>query len=397
MRLRTLLVIMCIAVSLIPICIIGGVQGFQLFSMVLISIITGVTFIVSIIMAYLISRPIEKLTNNINEISKGKLDVQLENSEIFEINNLTDSLNRVMTSLKLAINKVGVKRGEIFDEPANATAAVEEKYKELLNNITGWAWEVSPKGVYTYCSKNISNILGYKPEEILGKSIFDFMPPEEAKKIKPIFTDASQKRESIKNLVNWKVRSNGKEICMIKNGVPYFDNTGKFCGYRGVDIDITESKKAQQQIKELNTELTDLKKKITHMLNEYEKKPASKKQGKPSAKRKKLEDKWTEDEFDSVFIFDENANILDCNENMYKRLGYKKGEILSLNISDIDALESKEDIKNKINKAKKSGHINFKTIHKRKDGTSILVNEHMEYLKDKNQFKCIVREDYSMK
>jgi PAS domain S-box-containing protein len=111
-------------------------------------------------------------------------------------------------------------------------------------------------------------------------------------------------------------------------------------------------------------------------------------------KNAKLDDKWSEHEFDSVFIFDENANILDCNDNMSKRLGYTKSEILSLNITDIDVLESKKDIINKIKKIKKDGVISFKTMHKRKDGSAILVYENLQYNKNKNQFKGIIREDY---
>ncbi|MCK5112669.1 MAG: HAMP domain-containing protein, partial [Thermoplasmatales archaeon] len=107
MRLRALLIIMCLAISMIPVAIIGGFQGFEIATAFL-GFIIVVTFFVSLIMSYFISRPLEKLTKNINEISKGNLDVKMEKSEIFEINNLTTSLNRVMTSLKLAIHKVGV-------------------------------------------------------------------------------------------------------------------------------------------------------------------------------------------------------------------------------------------------------------------------------------------------
>jgi hypothetical protein len=81
---------------------------------------------------------------------------------------------------------------------------------------------------------------------------------------------------------------------------------------------------------------------------------------------------------------------------MYQRLGYTKSEILSLNLADIDALESIDEIINKINKAKEIGSITFKTIHKRKDGSAVLVLENLQYLKDKNKFKGIVREDYSL-
>ncbi|MDH7517590.1 MAG: ATP-binding protein [Candidatus Thermoplasmatota archaeon] len=105
------------------------------------------------------------------------------------------------------------------------------------------------------------------------------------------------------------------------------------------------------------------------------------------------ENKWVENEFDSVFLSDENANILDCNENLYKRLGYTRDEMLSLNMADFDALESKKDIMNRINEAKKNGSIDFKTIHKTKDGSAVLVHETMQYIKDKNVFRCIVREE----
>ena len=152
---RTLLVILCLAVSTIPIGIIGGIEGFQSESLVLIGIIFLVTFFVSLAISYFITRPLEQLTKNITKISKGKLDVTLEESEIYEINNLTDSLNRVMASLKLAIHKVGVKKGEIFEDAVKAKETVEQRPEDLLNSIYGWAWETDAKGVYTFCSKNV--------------------------------------------------------------------------------------------------------------------------------------------------------------------------------------------------------------------------------------------------
>ena len=110
-----------------------------------------------------------------------------------------------------------------------------------------------------------------------------------------------------------------------------------------------------------------------------------------------LDKKWSEDQYDSVYLFDEEANIIDCNDKMVENLGYSKSEILSFKISDFDALETMNDIKKKIRDAKKKGVVTFKTIHKRKDGSAILVHENLQYLKDQNRFKCIVREDYSMK
>ncbi len=193
----------------------------------------------------------------------------------------------------------------------------------------------------------------------------------------------------------WNIDKNGNKVCVLTNCIPFYDNYGNLNGYRGVDIDITKNKINEKKIKNLKNEISTLKADITELLNERDKKRLINKNGKIN--KIKVDEAWTEHEFDSIFIFDENANILDCNEKMYKNLGYSKGEMLSLNISDFDALESKKDIINKIKKVKKDGGISFKTIHKRKDGSAILVHENFQYVKEKNKFKGIVREDYSVK
>ena len=380
---------------MIPIVIIGGIEGFGS-TIPLIGLITVFTFITSLVLAYLITRPIERLTKKIDSISKGELDVKLENSEIYEVNRLINSLNRVMASLKLAIHKVGVAKGEIFEDAVKAKEAVERKHKDLLDSITGWAWEINEKGEYTYLSKNIKRYLGINPEDLIGENYFYFIPSENSKKAKQVFDRAVKKKKSIKNFQNWFLNQDGEKIFVITNGVPFFDDNGTLLGYRGVDIDITNEINSEDKIKQLNKNLSNLKMEITELLNEREK-HRFKNIDKQKIPIQNLDEKWSEHEFDSVFIFDENANILDCNENMYKRLGYSKSEMLSLNMSDFDALESKEDLVKKINQAKKNGHTSFKTIHKRKDGSAILVHENLQYNKDKNKYKCIVREDYSLK
>ena len=159
-----------------------------------------------------------------------------------------------------------------------------------------------------------------------------------------------------------------------------------------MDNDITKEKNAETKIDSLTKELDDIKTEVAELINERK---TGKKSEKVVFNKKKTDEKWSEQEFDCVFLFDEHANILDCNDNMYKRLGYSKTELLSLNMADFDALESKQDLIEKINKAKKKGVYTFKTIHKRKDGSAILVQENFQYLEDKNTFKCIVREDFS--
>jgi len=386
MRLRALLIAMCLAISMIPVAIIGGFQGFQIATAFL-GIVIVVTFFVSLFISYFITLPLEKLTKNIDEISKGNLDVKMEKSEIFEINKLIESLNRVMTSLKLAIHKVGVKKGEIFEETMKAKGEVEEKYETLLKSIDDWIWETDEKGVCNSCSANITNILGYKPNEIIGKNIFEFLAPEESKKVKNIFDEIVRKKQhKASKFETQLVHKDGHNVCVLTSFATVFSGSGDFCGFIGMGKDMTESNIAKEKNEDLNKKLVDMKERMRDILNEREK-------FKDNPSWEKTMDKLTEEKFDGMFIFDENANIIDCNKNMCKILGYKKDEMLLLNLADFDCLETQENIKDKINKIKKQGKINLKTIHKKKNGSSIFVSENIQYLKDKNMFKCNVKED----
>ena len=105
------------------------------------------------------------------------------------------------------------------------------------------------------------------------------------------------------------------------------------------------------------------------------------------------QEKQSEQEFDYMFLFDEKANIVDCSENINDKLGYKKDEMLNLNLADFDLMEKKGNVAEKIKQIKKQGHVRLKSIHKRKNGSSVLVIENIKYLKDKNVFQCIVHEE----
>lgn len=128
----------------------------------------------------------------------------------------------------------------------------EKRFKDISYSTGGWLWEVDEKGVYRYCSENVLQVLGYRYDEMLCKTPFDFMSREEAGKIGSLFADIIRQKKPIVDLENWNITKDGKAICFLSNGIPIFDNKGNLIGYRGVDKDITELKKNEEQIKLLS-------------------------------------------------------------------------------------------------------------------------------------------------
>ena len=102
-------------------------------------------------------------------------------------------------------------------------------------------------------------------------------------------------------------------------------------------------------------------------------------------------------EFDYRFLFDKDTNIVECSANMAQKLGYDKSEILSLTLNDLDCFEEKENIKNKLDNIKDLGKMNFKTMYRKKDKRTILVNETICYLKERDLFECSVKEELCSK
>lgn len=385
MRLRWLVTIMCLVISLIPVAMISGLQGLEIATLFL-GLILFITLAVAFVVSYIITIPIEKLTKNIDEISKGNLEVELEKSEIYEINNLTDSLDRVMASLKLAINKVGVKKEEIFVEAVKAKEEAEAKYEILLKKIDGWIWEIDEKGICTKCSSKITNTLGYSPKQVIGKEIFRFLPADDANKFKDVMYVLSQQKTETANKLDlyWTNEENTHAVWVRSFCIPVFTTAGDFQGLRCFSRDATEYHAAESKITELENKLSAAYKQLHEVL---QKQSSEKPDLNPSIET------VPEQDYDYMILFDENAKIIDCTEDIQRKLGYSKQEMLSLTFSDVVYLESLSDIKTSLEDIKKQGNIQIKNIHKKKDGSSVFVSEHIRYIKDRNLFICMVKQD----
>ncbi|MEN8188677.1 MAG: PAS domain S-box protein [Thermodesulfobacteriota bacterium] len=123
----------------------------------------------------------------------------------------------------------------------------EELYRGLVELSYDFIWEVDREGVYTYVSPNIEKILGYRPNEMLGKTPFDFIIEEQIDEIRKFFKNVIDDAQPIVALENINRHKNGHLITLESSGSPFFDETGEVAGYRGVDRNITERKEIEEE------------------------------------------------------------------------------------------------------------------------------------------------------
>ncbi|MBU1707968.1 PAS domain S-box protein [bacterium] len=122
----------------------------------------------------------------------------------------------------------------------------QARFQDIAISTSDWLWEVDAQGVYTFCSEKVEKVLGYTSQEIIGKTPFDFMPPEEAQKISHQFRKIATKKAPIIDLENLNRHKDGHEVYLLTNGIPILDAEENLIGYRGADKDITERKRTEQ-------------------------------------------------------------------------------------------------------------------------------------------------------
>lgn len=122
----------------------------------------------------------------------------------------------------------------------------EQRLRALLETTSDWIWEVDALARYTYASAKVRDLLGYEPQEVIGKTPFDFMAPDEAKRVKAIFAPIAAAQKAFSCLENANLHKQGHVVILETSGVPVVSSDGTLLGYRGVDRDITPRKKAEE-------------------------------------------------------------------------------------------------------------------------------------------------------
>jgi PAS domain S-box-containing protein len=131
-----------------------------------------------------------------------------------------------------------------------ALRASERRFQDIVAASADWVWEVDAQGRYTYVSDSVRAVLGYEPQELLGGTPFDLMPPEEAERVAAEFAEIVAGQATFRDLPHVSRHRDGSLRHIATNGTPFFDAAGKLLGYRGLDRDVTQQVLADQILQE---------------------------------------------------------------------------------------------------------------------------------------------------
>jgi PAS domain S-box-containing protein len=154
----------------------------------------------------------------------------------------------------LAVNDV---YAELFE---TALLKSEARYRNVTEANAGLVWEMDANLTVTHYSGRVYEILGYAPEEIIGRNPLFLIDPKDRERISAIMTRMVQTQEPVKDIESWCRHSDGRRVRILTNGIAFFSQDGNLLGFRGTQIDITEifwARRCQEIVLQLHSMIND--------------------------------------------------------------------------------------------------------------------------------------------
>ena len=174
----------------------------------------------------------------------------------------------------------------------------EEKFRNLINNVSDAMVEVGVDGRYLYLSPQTFNMIGYHPEEFLGQPLYKLVHPDDfiglVRTIKEAYTS--------RNIMTFEYRVMHKEgyytYVSTRGSFVDVNNVEKFVG---VVRDISERKKFEEKIQESEQKYRNL----------------------------------SETSPNSIVLLDYEGYVVDCNAKSEELLGLSRNVIIGKNILEL--------------------------------------------------------------
>ena len=216
----------------------------------------------------------------------------------------------------------------------------EEKFRNLFERVRHGLFISSKEGRFLDCNQAMWGLLGYEnKEEFLKIDIAKdlYGNPEDRK----TFQGLVEKLGFVKDFEVEFKKKNNERITVLLTADAKRDQGGKIIGYEGIDIDISDRKRMERELKEANGFLMKL----------------------------------IESSVDGIIVTTMKGNILIFNKGAENILGYKEEEVVGkLNIRSIYPPGVAKEVMEKLRSPDYGGVgklTSFPILHRRKDGEMI--------------------------
>jgi PAS domain S-box-containing protein len=247
----------------------------------------------------------------------------------------------------------------------------EERFRLLVQGVKDYAiFMLDPEGKVASWNEGAHRIKGYRQQEILGRHFSVFYPEEDLKRSKPERELEIAQEKGTYEEEGWRVRKDGSRFWASVLITALWDEAGGLRGFAKVTRDITERKRAEEEIRQLNKNLENRVEERTSQLEaavaELE---SHQRELRQSEERFRILVEGVSDY--AIFMLSPDGRIVSWNEGAERIQGYEVSEVVGEHFSvfyteeDVDRGLHREELR----VAAIEGRFEEEGWRVRKDGT----------------------------
>ncbi len=166
-----------------------------------------------------------------------------------------DEMSRVVQSFNNVARQLRVEWAQARDESERARAAEENtrvseaKYREIFENVSDGIFQTTLDGQYLSVNPALARIYGYETPADLIANVADIASQlyVEAGR-REVFARIMSEKGEVVGFESRIRRADGRQIWIRENAHPMRDSNGQIIGYEGTVEDITERKRAEEEL-----------------------------------------------------------------------------------------------------------------------------------------------------
>ncbi len=240
----------------------------------------------------------------------------------------------------------------------------EKKYRTILESVTEGYYEIDLAGNLTFFNDSLCQTLGYTRDKMLGMNNRKYMDEENARKVYQIFNEVYRTGKPYTR-ADWEIiRKDGTKLSVSSSVSLIRDSQGQPIGFRGLSRDVTEQKKAAEELRRSEQKYRTI----------------------------------LENVVEGYYEVDLAGNFTFVNDSICNNLGYSRDELIGMNNRDYMDKQTAKKVLEKFGEVYTTGQpargFEFEVV--RKDDTKLFLSSSVSLMTDSQGeptgFRGIVRD-----
>ncbi len=215
----------------------------------------------------------------------------------------------------------------------------DERFHLLVGSLHEVIFAVDGRGFFTFVSRGVETLSGYRPDEILGEHLTRFVHPHDREKVDQIWEIAA---EGLTGALEFRLLTKDGNVRDLRASIHGVSLGGQLAGMTGILVDVSDQKRAEAALIESEERYRRL---------------------------------W-EDSTDGLVLIDaESGAVIDCNMEFCRQAGRTKEDLCALRIWEIRPPALREAARQKFLDVRATGSGGSSELDfERPDGTRVRVD-----------------------